>query len=175
MDVFGRWRRWVSRLPYLAFYIALDAATGVITFVISAGEPELTRGQLMIRIMTAMVLANAIVGGPDIMLYWRESGRRIDAEEERDAVVVERDAVAKERDAVVVERDTVAKERDAVAVERDAAAQRADAAVARADAAEQDRDSLREEIRELRATVEQLQNGRGVRRSRRRRLRNNGS
>ena len=167
MNLVRHWRRLVSRLPYLAFYIALDAATGVITFVISAGEPEFARGQLMIRVMTAMVLANAIVGGPDIMLYWRESGRRIEAEEERDAVAKERDSVAVERDAVVVERD-------AVVVERDDAAQRADAAVARADAAEQDRDSLREEIRELRATVEQLQNGRGVRRSRRRRLRDNG-
>ena len=175
MNVVRIWRRWVSRLPYLAFYIALDAATGVITYAISAGEPELTRGQLMIRVMTAMVLANAIVGGPDIMLYWRESGRRIEAEEERDAVAKERDSVAVERDAVVVERDAVAVERDAVVVERDAVVVERDAAAQRADAAEQDRDSLREEIRELRATVEQLQNGRGVRRSRRRRrLRNNG-
>lgn len=92
MNTIRIWRRWVPRLLYLAFYIALDAVTGVITHTISAGEPELTRGQLMIRIMTAMVLANAIVGGPDIMLYWRESGRRIAAEDERDAAVSERDA-----------------------------------------------------------------------------------
>ena len=71
------------------------------------------------------MLANGLVGGPDGMLYWKESGRRIEAERERDAAVQERDA-------------------------------------------------LREEIRELRAMVEQLQNERGGRVARRRRLRNNG-
>ncbi len=55
----------------------------------------------MIRIMTAVLLANGIVGGPDVMLYWRESGRRIEAERKLDE---ERKLLAearKERDEAV--------------------------------------------------------------------------
>ena len=128
------------------FYVCLDVSAGTAIYVVSVGEVGLTPGQLAIRILTGMALASAIVGGPDIMLYWQESGRRIEAEEERDAALKNRDDALKNQDA----------------------------AAARADAAEQDRDSLREEVRELRATVEQLQNERGARRSRRRRLRSNG-
>ena len=70
------WRR----LAWVLFYIWLDVLIGAITYIVSHGEADLTSGELMIRIMTAMLLANGIVGGPDIMLYWRESGRRIEAE-----------------------------------------------------------------------------------------------
>ncbi len=120
------------RLSEVGFYITLDVVTAALTYIISYGEAGLTDGKLMMRMLGAMMLANGLVGGPDGMLYWKESGRRIEAERERDAV-------AKERDAAV-----------------------------------QERDALREEIRELRAMVEQLQNERGGRVARRRRLRNNG-
>ena len=70
------WRR----LAWVLFYIWLDVLIGAITYIVSHGEADLTSGELMIRIMTAMLLANGIVGGPDVMLYWRESGRRIEAE-----------------------------------------------------------------------------------------------
>ena len=113
-----------QRLSEVGFYITLDVVTAALTYVISYGEAELTDGQLMMRMLGAMMLANGLVGGPDGMLYWKESGRRMEAEKERDAAMQERDA-------------------------------------------------LREEVRELRAMVEQLQNGRGRRRARRR-LRNNG-
>lgn len=113
------------RLSEVGFYITLDVVTAALTYIISYGEAGLTDGKLMMRMLGAMMLANGLVGGPDGMLYWKESGRRIEAEKERDAAVQERDA-------------------------------------------------LREEIRELRAMVEQLQNERGGRVARRRRLRNNG-
>ena len=114
-----------QRLSEAGFYITLDVVTAALTYIISYGEAELTDGKLMMRMLGAMMLANGLVGGPDGMLYWKESGRRIEAEKERDAAVKERDA-------------------------------------------------LREEIRELRAMVEQLQNERGGRRARRRRLHDNG-
>ncbi len=114
-----------QRLSEAGFYITLDVVTAALTYIISYGEAELTDGKLMMRMLGAMMLANGLVGGPDGMLYWKESGRRIEAEKERDAAVQERDA-------------------------------------------------LREEVRELRAMVEQLQNGRGGRRARRRRLHDNG-
>ena len=85
----------------LLFYVFLDAAIGAIIYVISIDEADLTPGQLAIRILTAMTLVSAIAGGPDIMLYWQKSGRRIAAEEERDT---EQDG----RISAVQERDTAA-------------------------------------------------------------------
>ena len=35
---------------------------------------------MAIRILTAVTLVNIIVGGPDIMLFWGETGRRAAAE-----------------------------------------------------------------------------------------------
>ena len=127
---------WALRL---LFYVSLDVITGSVIYAISVGEPGLTPGQLAIRILTAMGLASAIVGGPDIMLYWQESGRRIKAEDERDAAVEERDTAVKERDAAVKRADT-----------------------------------LEQRLDKLSAQVEQLRTERATRRSRRRRLRNNG-
>ena len=78
----------------LLFYVVLDAIIGAVIYVISIDEADLSPGQLAIRILTAMTLASALVGGPDIMLYWQESGRRIAAEQERDeaqAKLAERD------------------------------------------------------------------------------------
>jgi hypothetical protein len=77
-------KRLLSRALSLLFYICLDVVTGILMYAISVGEPDLTPGQLAIRVLTGMVLANAIVGGPDIMIFWRESGRRVTAELERD-------------------------------------------------------------------------------------------
>ena len=139
-------RRLLGWALRLLFYVCLDVVVGAVIYGISVGEADLTPGQLAIRIMTAMGLASAIVGGPDIMLYWQESGRRIAAEQERDAVVKEREAAEQERDAAERERD---------------------AAVKRAD-------TLEQRLDELIAEVEQLRTGRSPRRSRRRRLRNNG-
>lgn len=153
-------KRLLLRSRRLLFYVCLDAAIGTIIYVISVGEAGLTSGQLAIRILTGMALASAIIGGPDIMLYWQESGRRIAAEDERDAVAVERDTVAKERDTAAEERDA---ERDA----RIAAEQERDAALSNMAAVSQRLD-------ELSAEVEQLRAERSARRSRRRRLRHNG-
>ena len=139
-------KRSLTRPLRFLFYVCLDVAAGTAIYAISVGEPGLTPGQLAIRILTGMALASAIIGGPDIMLYWQESGQRIKAEDERDAA-------AKRADTAEQERDAVAK---------------------RATDAEQERDAMREELQELRVMVEQLQNRHSGRRSRRRRLRSNG-
>ena len=139
--------RLLARALRFLFYVCLDVAVGAVIYVISVGEAGLASGQLAIRILTAMALASAIVGGPDIMLYWQESGRRIAAEEERDT---ERDG----RIAAEQERDAAEQERDAAVANMAAMAQRVD---------------------ELSTQVAQLQNARTSRRSRRRHLRRNGS
>ncbi len=144
----------------LLFYIVLDAVTGAIIYIISIDEADLAPGQLAIRILTAMTLVSAIVGGPDIMLYWQESGRRIAAEEERDA----------ERDGRIAAEKMVATERDAriaVEQERDAVERERDTAVANVAA-------MMQRVDELSAQVAQLRNERTSRRSRRRHLRRNG-
>ena len=91
------WRR----LAWVLFYISLDVLIGAITYIVSHGEADLTSGEFMIRIMTAILLANGIVGGPDIMLYWRESGRRIEAERKLGEERKLRDKAEKERDEAV--------------------------------------------------------------------------
>ena len=91
------WRR----LAWVLFYISLDVLIGAITYIVSHGEADLTSGELMIRMMTAILLANGIVGGPDIMLYWRESGRRIEAERKLGEERKLRDKAEKERDEAV--------------------------------------------------------------------------
>ena len=95
------WRR----LAWVLFYIWLDVLIGAITYIVSHGEADLTSGELMIRIMTAMLLANGIVGGPDIMLYWRESGRRIEAERKQVEAERKLDEERKLRDKAEKERD----------------------------------------------------------------------
>ena len=139
-------KRLLTRSLRPLFYAVLDVSAGTAIYVISLGEADLTSGQLAIRVLTGMALASAIVGGPDIMLYWQESGRRIAAEDERDAATKERDATAKELAAAVKKADEVAAERDA----------------------------FKQRLDELSAEMEQMRNGRSSRRSRsRRRLRNN--
>ncbi len=81
-----RMRVFIGRMGSFVFYAGLDIAVGVIIYVVSSEEIDLTPGNMMLRIMTAIMLANGIVGGPDIMIFWRESGRRVAAEMERDAV-----------------------------------------------------------------------------------------
>ena len=149
------------------FYVCLDVAAGTAIYVISAGEAGLTPGQLAIRILTGMALASAIVGGPDIMLYWQESGHRIKAEDERDAAVENAKTATKERDAAAKERDTVVEERNTERAARIAAEQERDAALS-------DMAAVSQRLDELSAEVEQLRTERSTRRSRRRRLRNNG-
>ena len=103
--------KWLNRIEAIGDALAspgvggilcpLDVLIGAITYAVSYGEADLTSGELMIRIMTAVLLANGIVGGPDVMLYWRESGRRIEAERKLDE---ERKLLAearKERDEAV--------------------------------------------------------------------------
>lgn len=97
--------------------------------------------------MTAIMLDNGIVGWPDIMLFWREAGRRISAEERLEVATQERDAERAGRIAVEQERD---------------------AAVANAAA-------MAQRLDELSSQIEQLRNDRAARRSRRRNLRRNGS
>ena len=144
---------WLARALRFLFYVCLDVAVGAVIYVISVGESGLTPGQLAIRILTAMALASAIVGGPDIMLYWQESGRRIAAEQEREAAA-KRAAAAEQK---------VETERDA----RITAEQERDAAMANVAA-------MMQRVDELSAQVAQLRNERTSRRSRRRHLRSNG-
>ena len=47
---------------------------------------------MMIRLRAPIMLANGIVGGPDIMLLWRESVRRISGEERLETTTQEQDA-----------------------------------------------------------------------------------
>ena len=101
-----------QRFGEIAFYITLDAVVAGITYIASYNEPELHSDQLLMRILGAMLLANGLVGGPDTMMYWKESGRRIKAEEERDEARKELD---KERDQlakVTAERDELRAEQD---------------------------------------------------------------
>ena len=137
-----------QRFSEASFYIALDLVVGGITYIASYGEPGLHAGQLLMRILGAMLLANGLVGGPDTMMYWKEAGRRIKAEDELAGVKKERDEARKERDEAV-------------------AAAREQAAVA---ARERDAEFLRE-MRELRAEVAALRAERQRRRRQRRPLR----
>ena len=105
-----------QRFVEIAFYITLDAVVAGITYIASYNEPELYPGQLLMRILGAMLLANGLVGGPDTMMYWKESGRRIKAEEERDEAQKLLADFRKERDA---ERDAERKELAKVTAERD--------------------------------------------------------
>jgi hypothetical protein len=77
----SRLRQLYGRLAWLLFYVALDVVVGAVAYAVSGREPDLPSGQLMIRFMAAIMLANGIVGGPDTMIFWRESGRRMLAEE----------------------------------------------------------------------------------------------
>ena len=152
-----------QRLGEIAFYITLDIVVAGIAYIASYGEPGLHPGPLMMLILGAMLLANGLVGGPDTMMYWKEAGRRIKAEEERDEA---REQAAKD---VAVAREQAAKD---VAVAREQAAK--DVAVAKEQAAEaareRDAEFLRE-IRELRAEVAELRMERQRRRPLRRPLR----
>ena len=117
----SRLKRLYGRLASLIFYVGLDTVVGTIAYVISSGETNLAPGKMMIRIMTAIMLANGIVGGPDIMIFWRESGRRMVAEMERDAAQHERDAAQQklgERDREIGElRTLIADLQDRVAAQ----------------------------------------------------------
>ena len=173
-----------QRFSEASFYIALDVVVGGITYIASYGEPGLHTGQMLMRILGAMLLANGLVGGPDTMMYWKEAGRRIKAEDELAEFKKERDAErdeARERlDAARKERDEEreeARERlDAARKERDeaVAAAREQAAAAREQAAvaarERDAEFL-QELRELRAEVAELRAERQGRRRQRRPLR----
>ena len=164
-------RRLLERAPLrLLFYVCLDVVVGAVIYLISVGEAGLSSGQLAIRILTAMGLASAIIGGPDIMLYWQESGRRIKAEEERDTVAKERDAERDARIAAERERDEVVQLRNKAFELRDNAVRERDQAAANASETQQ---QMQGQIDELRTQIERLQSQRGSRRSRRRRLRNN--
>ena len=139
----------------LLFYLCLDAVTGTIIYAISVGEADLTPGQLAIRILTAMALASAIVGGPDIMMFWQELGRRMAAERERDnaqAKVAEQGQEISEHTQKISELGREVSERDQKIAERD------------------------QVIAEMRTLIADLQeqNRRPARRARRRPLRDNG-
>ena len=94
--------RLLRRLLPLLFYVCLDAVAGSIIYFISVDEAGLEPGQLAMRILTALALVSVILGGPDIMLYWLESGRRMKVEDERDAAVKERDRAVE--NAAIVQR-----------------------------------------------------------------------
>ena len=150
------WREFFSRrLAEISFYIGLDAVTAAATYIVSYGEPGLYPGQLMVRMLGAMLLVNGLVGGPDTMMYWKESGRRIEAEKERDAAVARA-----EKDAARAEKAVARAEK----AEADAARERA--------AREKQTAEQGQEIQALRAQIDEIQNERNQRRrARRRRLR----
>ena len=106
------------RLTVVSFYITLDVVVASLAYLASYGEPNFTPGQLMMRMLGAMLMANGLIGGPDTMMFWQESGRRAKAESERDAVVAELEKTRKEREqeaaAAVKERGQAAQERAAL-------------------------------------------------------------
>ena len=126
-------RYFQHRITVVSFYITLDVVVASLAYIASYGEPNFTPGQLMMRMLGAMLMANGLIGGPDTMMFWQESGRRAKAEDERDAAVAELEKTVKEHNqemaAAVKERDqavaAAAKERDqavaAAAKERDQA------------------------------------------------------
>ena len=127
-------RYFQHRLTVVSFYITLDVVVASLAYIASYGEPNFTPGQLMMRMLGAMLMANGLIGGPDTMMFWQESGRRAKAEDERDAAVAELEKTVKEHNqemaAAVKERDqavaAAVKERDqavaAAVKERDQAA-----------------------------------------------------
>jgi len=161
------WREFFSRrLAEISFYIGLDAVTAAATYIVSYGEPGLYPGQLMVRMLGAMLLVNGLVGGPDTMMYWKESGRRIEAEKERDAALESAEKAVARVEKVVQERnEAVAK----ATQERNEA--EAKAAQERAGLEKQVAEQG-QEIQALRAQIDEIQNERNQRRrARRRRLR----
>ena len=126
-------RYFQHRLTVVSFYITLDVVVASLAYIASYGEPNFTPGQLMMRMLGAMLMANGLIGGPDTMMFWQESGRRAKAEDERDAAVAELEKTVKEHNqemaVAVKERDqavaAAVKERDqavaAAAKERDQA------------------------------------------------------
>ena len=116
-------RYFQHRLTVVSFYITLDVVVASLAYIASYGEPNFTPGQLMMRMLGAMLMANGLIGGPDTMMFWQESGRRAKAEDERDAAVAELEKTVKEHNqemaAAVKERDqavaAAVKERDQAA------------------------------------------------------------
>ena len=116
-------RYFQHRLTVASFYITLDVVVASLAYIASYGEPNFTPGQLMMRMLGAMLMANGLIGGPDTMMFWQESGRRAKAEDERDAAVAELEKTVKEHNqemaAAVKERDqavaAAVKERDQAA------------------------------------------------------------
>ena len=165
------WREFFSRrLAEISFYIGLDAVTAAATYIVSYGEPGLYPGQLMVRMLGAMLLVNGLVGGPDTMMYWKESGRRIEAEKERDAAVARSEKVVQERNEAEAKAAQERNEAEAKAAQERNEAE-AKAAQERAGLEKQvaERD---QEIQALRAQIDEIQNERNQRRrARRRRLR----
>ena len=168
------------RFTEASFYIAMDLVVAGVTYIASYNEPGLHTGPLLMRILGAMLLANGLVGGPDTMMYWKESGRRIKAEEERDEARKLLADARKERDAeLAAARERAAKRAEQDAADEKAARERAvaaaesaskSAATAIAIAAERDAEQLRE-MRELRAEVAELRAAQQTRRRQRRPLR----
>ena len=154
------WREFFSRrLAEISFYIGLDAVTAAATYIVSYGDPGLYPGQLMVRMLGAMLLVNGLVGGPDTMMYWKESGRRIEAEKERDAAVARSEKVVQERNEAEAKAARERNEAEAKAAQERAGLEK--------QVAERD-----QEIQALRAQIDEIQNERNQRRrARRRRLR----
>ena len=102
-------RYFQHRLTVVSFYITLDVVVASLAYIASYGEPNFTPGQLMMRMLGAMLMANGLIGGPDTMMFWQESGRRAKAEDERDAAVAELEKTVKEHNqemaAAVKERE----------------------------------------------------------------------
>ena len=151
------------RLRVVSFYITLDVVVASLAYLASYGEPNFTPGQLMMRMLGAMLMANGLIGGPDTMMFWQESGRRAKAESERDAVAAELEKTRKEREQ---EAAAAVKEREqAVAA---AVKEREQAAQERA-ALEQQLAEQGQEMQTLRAQIAELQAERRPRRRARRR------
>ena len=165
-------RYFQHRFTVVSFYITLDVVVASLAYIASYGEPNFTPGQLMMRMLGAMLMANGLIGGPDTMMFWQESGRRIKAEDERDAAVAELKKVVKERDQAVA---AAVKEGDQmmVAAIKEAVKEAFRLAAAQERAAlEQQLAEQGQEIQTLRAQIAGLQEqSRPRRRARRRPLR----
>ena len=156
------------RLMVVSFYITLDVVVASLAYLASYGEPNFTPGQLMMRMLGAMLMANGLIGGPDTMMFWQESGRRAKAESERDAVAAELEKTRKEREQ---EAAAAVKEREQAVANAVKEAHRSASAQA-----EQERAALEQRLAEqgqemqtLRAQIAELQAERRPRRRARRR------
>ena len=148
-------KRIYERLLSISLYIGLDIIVGIIAYRISHTEPELTDGQLMLRIMSIILLANGILGGPDAMMFWRESGRRIEAEQKMTEAIQEQAETAQKLAKAWQKQAETAQDLAESRQKQAEIAQKLTEALQRQSETDQERDAANARIRELEAELAQ--------------------